>query len=185
MADLVQLRRGSAAAWTLANPTLAQGELGIETDTQKFKCGDGSSPWSTLPYLIDAGNYATMTSVQTLTNKTLESPVVNSPTLNNGYTEEVFSVTGSATPTLSPVYGSIQTLILAVNATPTLGTWNSGQSITLMVDDSTGYTVDWTVLGVVWKTGSGTAPTLLTTGYTVITLWKVGTTIYGALVGNA
>jgi len=30
----------------------------------------------------------------------------------------------------------------------------------------------------------GSAPTLATTGFTVIELWKVGSTIYGALVGN-
>lgn len=184
MADLVQLRRGSAAAWTTANPVLAQGELGIETDTQKFKCGDGALAWSALPYLIDAGNFATMTGVQTLTNKTLESPVVNSPTLSNGYTEEVFALSGTA-PQLSPSNGSIQTWVLTGNSTPALGTWNSGQSLTLMVDDGAGYTITWTSIGVTWKTGTGSAPTLNTTGYTAITLWKVGTVIYGARVGDA
>ena len=39
MADLIQIRRDTAANWTSVNPTLAQGELGIETDTSKVKAG--------------------------------------------------------------------------------------------------------------------------------------------------
>lgn len=57
MADIIQLRRDTAANWTSANPTLAQGELGIEIDTSKIKVGDGSTVWSGLSYLIDTGSY--------------------------------------------------------------------------------------------------------------------------------
>jgi hypothetical protein len=46
----LQFRRGTAAQWTSANPTLASGEMGLETDTAKFKIGNGSSPWSSLSY---------------------------------------------------------------------------------------------------------------------------------------
>ena len=52
MATQIQLRRGTAAAWTSANPTLAQGEFGVETDTYKLKLGDGSSAWNSLGYYI-------------------------------------------------------------------------------------------------------------------------------------
>jgi hypothetical protein len=45
--------------------------------------------------------------------------------------------------------------------------------------------INWSTLGVVWKTNGGSAPRLNSTGYAVVTLWKVGTTIYGARVGNA
>lgn len=105
-------------------------------------------------------------------------------TLNDGYTEEVFAVTGT-TPALSPTNGSIQTWTLTGNSTPTAGTWASGQSITLMVDDGAARTINWASLPVVWKTDGGSAPTLLTTGFTLIELWKVGTVIYGARVGDA
>jgi len=97
---------------------------------------------------------------------------------------EVFAVTGT-TPALSPTDGSIQTWTLTAASTPTAGTWASGQSLTLMIDDGATYTVTWTSLAVTWKTDSGAAPTLNTTGFTVISLWKVSTTIYGARVGNA
>lgn len=53
MATQIQLRRGTASAWTSANPTLAEGEAGYETDTRKVKIGDGSTVWNSLPYAID------------------------------------------------------------------------------------------------------------------------------------
>ena len=119
------------------------------------------------------------TATQTLTNKTLDAVL-----LNDGYTEEVFAVTGT-TPALSPTNGSIQTWTLSGNSTPTAGTWASGQSLTLMVDDDDAYTIDWSSVAVTWKTDGGTAPTLNTSGFTAIQLWKVDTVIYGARVGDA
>lgn len=50
MADIVQYRRGSAALWTTTNPTLADGEVGLETDTRFKKTGNGIDPWNALPY---------------------------------------------------------------------------------------------------------------------------------------
>jgi len=50
MATRMQQRRGTAAQWTAANPTLAAGEIGFETDTNKFKIGNGSSAWTALSY---------------------------------------------------------------------------------------------------------------------------------------
>jgi hypothetical protein len=46
----IQQRRDTASNWTSANPTLASGEMGIETDTDKFKLGDGSTAWTSLAY---------------------------------------------------------------------------------------------------------------------------------------
>uniref|UniRef100_A0A6C0F536 Major tropism determinant N-terminal domain-containing protein n=1 Tax=viral metagenome TaxID=1070528 RepID=A0A6C0F536_9ZZZZ len=45
-----QHRRDTAALWTSNNPTLASGEMGIETDTALFKIGNGTTPWVSLPY---------------------------------------------------------------------------------------------------------------------------------------
>lgn len=102
----------------------------------------------------------------------------------NGYSEDIFAISGT-TPALSPSNASIQTWTLSGNSTPTAGTWLTGQSITLMIDDGSARTITWTSLPVTWKTDFGTAPTLETSGITAIALWKVGTTIYGARVGNA
>jgi hypothetical protein len=48
MAVRIQLRRDTAANWVSANPTLRAGEIGIETDTLKFKVGTGSTPWNSI-----------------------------------------------------------------------------------------------------------------------------------------
>ena len=56
MAIRIQLRRDTAANWTSSNPVLRAGELGIETDTLKFKIGNGSSTWTQI------ANYANITS---------------------------------------------------------------------------------------------------------------------------
>jgi hypothetical protein len=47
----IQVRRGTAAQWTSTNPTLAAGELGAETDTNLMKVGNGSTAWTSLPYV--------------------------------------------------------------------------------------------------------------------------------------
>ena len=55
-----QFRRGTAAEWSSANPILASGEIGVETDTSKFKVGNGTDNWNTLTYggLIGASGYS-------------------------------------------------------------------------------------------------------------------------------
>jgi Major tropism determinant N-terminal domain len=58
MATRMQQRRGTASQWVSSNdgdgPTLNAGEIGFETDTNKFKIGDGVSAWADLPYFADA-----------------------------------------------------------------------------------------------------------------------------------
>ena len=49
----IRLRRGTAAQWTAAAPVLALGEIGIETDTRRFKIGDGSTAWAALSYYLE------------------------------------------------------------------------------------------------------------------------------------
>ena len=50
MATRIQKRRDTAANWTAVNPVLAQGEEGIELDTNKEKIGNGTTAWNSLPY---------------------------------------------------------------------------------------------------------------------------------------
>ena len=126
------------------------------------------------------GTIVGTTDTQTLSGKTLNSAI-----LNDGYTEEVFAVTDGVTVNLDPNNGSIQTWTLGANRTPGEVNWAAGQSITLMVDDGAAFAITWTTLAVIWKTDEGVAPTLNTTGFTVIVLWKVGTTIYGARAGDS
>jgi len=112
------------------------------------------------------------TDTQTLTNKTLTGVVID-----GSVTEEVFSVTGT-TPALSAANGTIQTWVVSAASAPT-DSISAGQSITLMVTGA-GFAVTWP--SVTWV--GGTAPTLAATGYSVITLWKVGATLYGSYIGD-
>jgi hypothetical protein len=65
MATRMQQRRGTAAQWTAANSVLAAGEIGFETDTGKFKIGDGTNTWSSISYFQDttdlSGSYIPLT----------------------------------------------------------------------------------------------------------------------------
>ena len=54
MATRMQQRRGTAAQWTASDPILNAGEIGYESDSGKFKIGDGASDWSELNYFLDA-----------------------------------------------------------------------------------------------------------------------------------
>lgn len=47
---VIKFRRDTAANWTTANPTLAAGEAGLETDSGLVKYGNGTSAWTDLQY---------------------------------------------------------------------------------------------------------------------------------------
>jgi len=70
----IQLRRDTAANWTISNPVLAVGEPGVETDTGYVKYGDGATPWTSLPYassvvsaLVNGGPSVTVDNYGSLT----------------------------------------------------------------------------------------------------------------------
>jgi hypothetical protein len=69
----IQIRRGTSAAWTAANPILAAGEFGLEVDTRRIKIGSGSDVWTQLLYLdagppqtVPSGGLADLTATQQL-----------------------------------------------------------------------------------------------------------------------
>ena len=102
-------------------------------------------------------------------------------TFSKAIKETVFALTGT-TPALDPSNGTVQTWTLTGNSTPT-DSFAAGESMNLMIEDGTAYSVTWP--SVVWKSSGGFPPVLNTTGFTAIILWKVGTTLYGARVGDA
>jgi hypothetical protein len=90
MATRMQQRRGTAQQWTDANPRLAAGEVGFETDTGKFKIGDDVNFWDDLAYFVNAddlagelGDYAT----EAYVGQAISSLVDGAPTLLNTLNE--------------------------------------------------------------------------------------------------
>jgi hypothetical protein len=70
MAVQIQLRNDSAANWASANPTLAAGEVGVETDTFLIKVGDGSTAWNSLAYVSVDKSQVSYTHTQGATSNT-------------------------------------------------------------------------------------------------------------------
>ena len=66
MAVQIQLRRGTDSQWSAANPILAIGEVGVATDVNKFKIGDGATAWNSLDYESLPSNALDVSVVTTL-----------------------------------------------------------------------------------------------------------------------
>lgn len=69
----ILFRRDTSSNWTATNPILAGGEIGLESNTNKIKLGDGSTYWNSLAYFygsiegtsLDGLGDVTITSAQT------------------------------------------------------------------------------------------------------------------------
>lgn len=203
----IQIRRGTAAQWTSANPTLAAGEQGFETDTGKFKIGTGSTAWASLSYAGGTGTVtsvvagtglsggtitstgtiaidstvATLTGTQTLENKTILLPVITQP---------------QATPTFSAnaytlVAGDAGDILLASNGAtagtisiPTDATLNFaiGTQITILNVGTGLITVQAASSGTttVRSTGATAAAPKCRAQYSAMTIWKQAANLWYA-----
>ena len=97
-----------------------------------------------------------------------------------GVTETNFALTGT-TPAIDPTNGTIQTWTLTGASTPTFAAgWSANEGITLMIGDGSASAITWPTMQ--WAGGS--APTLPTTGYAIVTIWKEGSVYYGVSAGD-
>lgn len=182
MSTKIQVRRGTAAEWTAANPTLATGEIGFETDTGKVKIGPNPAvAWNSLLYITD---------VTDLTGTSLPTNIVNSfltkiGPLSSGTAGVVHvDATGnltSSTVTNSELAGSIAATKLigtdiATVGTVTNGTWNG--SVVAGQYGGTGVANTGKTITVSGNTSIGSSTntvTLNTSGNTTVTLPTSGT----------
>lgn len=124
-------------------------------------------------------NYLDITTLGTSqASKAVTADADGTVTFTNAVKETVYTLSGTV---LDPSNGTVQIKTLSANTTFT-ETLAAGESLTLMIDDGSAYTVTWPTM--TWVNNGGTAPTLATTGYTVVAIWKINTTLYGALVGD-
>jgi hypothetical protein len=118
------------------------------------------------------------------TNVTMSGNTSVTNIVTSGFIKEnVYTITDSGSVDINPTNGTVQLWTLGASRTPTAASFLAGQSVTLMIDDGAAYTITWTSLPVTWVGGS--APTLATSGYNIIGLWKVASTIYGIYIGSA
>lgn len=106
---VIKLRRGTATQWTSANPVLAAGEIGLETDTLRTKYGNGTSTWTALSYSVADASGTSSVDWSSVLNK----PSTFTPSSHTHVLSDVTDVTASATELnyVDGVTSSIQTQI--------------------------------------------------------------------------
>jgi hypothetical protein len=102
-------------------------------------------------------------------------------TFSGTVTETQYSLTGTA---IDQANGTIQYKTLSGNTTFTEAL-QDGQSITLMIDDGTAYTVTWPSVTWMGTDSAAAAPALQTTGYTGVVLFQMNGTVYGSCMNPA
>ncbi|SVB52670.1 uncharacterized protein METZ01_LOCUS205524 [marine metagenome] len=169
MAVQIQLRRDTASNWTSANPTLAAGEFAIETDTDKYKIGDGSTAWTSLGYSSLPSGTAPLASPTFTGTVTIPDLIVNGTTSTINSTTltvddkniELGSVASPSDATADgggiTLKGASDKTITWVNATDT---WDFNQGITV-----TGTATATAFAGPL--TGNASTATALATGRTI------------------
>jgi hypothetical protein len=177
-------QRDTLQLGTANSPQFTAIELGHASDTTLARSAAGVMT-------VEGVEVVTLSRTQTLTNKTLTSPVITSgaltdPVITGAIAEDVFTITDAAGFEIDPSNGTMQNVTLGASRTPLGTNFAAGESVTLRIKDGTAYTITWTSTtfgpsGVIWS--GGTAPTLDTTNWTVVVLWKEGSQVYGKYIG--
>jgi hypothetical protein len=156
MATRMQQRRGTAAQWTSANPVLNAGEIGWESDTNKFKIGDGTNHWANIDYFAD---------INSTVNPSFGSSIVFEGATANDFetTLQVTDPTADRTITIPDATTTLvgtdttQTLTNKTLTTPVISSITNGAA-TLTLPTSTGTVALTTDIpaGVVTESGTQT-----------------------------
>jgi len=134
---------------------------------------------SSSTYLRGDNTWSTGSSTDSTKMPLAGGTFTGSVTFEDAINENVYECTGTE---LDPDNGTVQYKALGANTTFT-ESLTTGQSMIIMIDDGSSYTVTWPTIKWLGASAAGSAPTLATSGYTCIELWKVGSNLYGALIG--
>ena len=141
---------------------------------------------------LGSANLQTISGLSTTAIQSLSTAgIAGLTTAQIGALSKTFTITDGAAFEIDPANAGVQIVVLGASRTPKATNFVAGQSVILGIDDGTAYTVTWTDStfggsGVVWLKpgGTGAAPTLATSGYTWVILFKLGTQVYGAIAGS-
>jgi hypothetical protein len=156
--------------------------------TGTLPVGNGGSGVTTITGVIK-GNGASAFSAATAGTDFVAPGTATTFTAQQTFKEvkdTVHTITDGAAFEIDPANGSIQVVTLGASRTPAATNFEAGQVVLLGIDDGTAYTITWSTVNPTWVKAGGTAsaPTLATTGYTWIMLWKVASTVYASEVGK-
>lgn len=125
---VIQFKRQHSSIWAARNPTLANGEPGFETDTNKLKIGDGISPWATLDYIApDQGDGVVFTTdIETVSNAMIAEGAIDNYRVADDAAIDVTKLSGvvsqtNGTVTTASTSSSVVRNITVSTSTPTGG----------------------------------------------------------------
>lgn len=157
MAIEIQIRRDTASNWTTVNPTLAEGELGLETNTNFLKIGDGTKAWTGLSYFSTGGSGGGVTELVGLTDVVITTPT-NGQVLkyNTSTSKWINSIDSTGSGTVTSVAMTTPTG-LSITGSPITTTGTLGLALTA------GYAIPQTSSQTNWDTSYTNRITSLTT----------------------
>ena len=163
----------------IQHPSNSNNAVSIASDSSVSLKHSGSAKLATTSTGVDiTGTCAATTLSGSLTAST--GTFTGEAIFQKEITETVFAITDASSVALDPINGMIQTWTLGANRTAT-DSLTTGQSMLLIITaSSSNYTLTWPTM--TWVGGS--APTLGGATPTAIELFKVGSTLYGATVGD-